>query len=1340
MALAAQDVPERCAQGFNDTSSFLKASPTSPGHASRSRSQHGTAEESGEESPARPRSAKSWRREELQCLEMVLRRSCRKEDRLAAYLRRAHNLNGKKERLFCFDGPDEHIRRVLLALDPPWVENKVATSSMWHLKWTVTDSETDYRCIQEGSSSLYNHFQNNRELTTKVCLTRNLRRLAYEEQVDIDTFFPRSYDMGSPSEVEDLILDFRRSAALNVLRQHLRLAEQAADRRRRYEQEPFFNAPGYLCNITVLRHAVRALEHWLDDLDGSYFEDDQYDLGRRQLYSEEWDAVVLYSELSEAQLCQLDEAEERKERSRGYSASGALVHRKPGERYARPKEPQKWPELRSHVWCPFAPAELDAAATKAVALLEARWPQVSTQGCMNVWVVKPGTSSKGSGVVCLNTLPELLHHCKNTTNRVVQKYVEKPLLLFSGRKFDLRQWVLVRSFQPLEVYMFSSCYLRLCNEPYDLGDLANRQRHISNWSVNKHGKHVATGAVASLSELNDVLEMMTGSRHYWENDLVPKLKECILHSLRSVQDRVVQRSSCFEVYGFDFLLGEDLKPWLLEVNLSPACESRTPWISELLERMATRLLELVLNGHLEPDGLAPDWVCIADETPEPGVGQPDERPLDLPDADARGRDFLADSLGRCALGLTVVGKALNLRAERRFGEAWRQSAAQVTIARFVRGFLVRHQGEIIARQNAAKILQRRVREWRRRRALEMRLKMAASRLWQARMRGYLCSMLLNEIKRRERARLMKARRREAAKQLQCCWRGLLGRRAARAQRMLLAARSLQRCWRGWRFRQRLCAVKRLAHWWRQLLAVRLSAALRLQAWLRGQTARMRTRRLRRTVLLPATRLLFALSLARWRRFLFLQSGHLAAVRVQQHWRGLQGRCVAEQRRLQLRMLQCWRCWWQQRTAASLVLQTAFRARCAWRARKLRQVALLRMQATLRCFLEQQRLWSLQRIDAAMALQTGFRRWRCELAYRVARQSILVVQNSFRNWIARRAARRHAEREGECWLAAAKVLLELGEVCIGQDVDTDATATDATATMTFSRSSCEEDRSRQSSPRGVNSSSTDQQSEADSSACSMEEPGCEDSHAASKNLEAEHDILPEIELAHEVQETPFQRQTSMVRLRRPLPIPIAFQACPDKEPLFATPVLSAEIAKPSEGPLNFSDVTLEPRGSDVDRPSGEAALVALLELQRAACDWGLPEAAKAARDAAVTVASPSPSALRQLPDLHMCGDSRKVPESPAPSTGSALHAARQLRISQQGAGGADTTRRGYTQPTASSEARWSERKAVVAALKEAKGEPLPASPTVRLNITYLGDRQVKCHRLRDRLCRDRWFNL
>merc|ERR1719171_839652 len=89
---------------------------------------------------------------------------------------------------------------------------------------------------------------------------------------------------------------------------------------------------------------------------------------------------------------------------------------------------------------------------------------------------------------CMTTLPELLHHCDTMPNRVIQKYIERPLTLFSGRKFDIRQWVLVRSLSPLRVFLFSECYLRLCNEMYDLGDLRNRQRHVSNWSVNKLGK------------------------------------------------------------------------------------------------------------------------------------------------------------------------------------------------------------------------------------------------------------------------------------------------------------------------------------------------------------------------------------------------------------------------------------------------------------------------------------------------------------------------------------------------------------------------------------------------------------------------------------------------------------------------------------------------------------------------------------------------------------------------------------------------------------------------------------------------------------------------------------
>lgn len=80
-----------------------------------------------------------------------------------------------------------------------------------------------------------------------------------------------------------------------------------------------------------------------------------------------------------------------------------------------------------------------------------------------------------------------------------------------------------------------------------------------------------------------------------------RIKDVLIKSLISVEPHIYNTTSrctkhrnvCFELFGFDILLDNKLKPWLLEVNISPSLSSSSPLDKKIKTVLICDTLNLV---------------------------------------------------------------------------------------------------------------------------------------------------------------------------------------------------------------------------------------------------------------------------------------------------------------------------------------------------------------------------------------------------------------------------------------------------------------------------------------------------------------------------------------------------------------------------------------------------------------------------------------------------------------------------------------------------------------------------------------------------------------------------
>ncbi|XP_066884157.1 tubulin polyglutamylase TTLL5 isoform X17 [Kogia breviceps] len=287
------------------------------------------------------------------------------------------------------------------------------------------------------------------------------------------------------------------------------------------------------------------------------------------------------------------------------------------------------------------------------------------------WIVKPVASSRGRGVYLINNPNQI----SLEENILVSRYINNPLLI-DDFKFDVRLYVLVTSYDPLVIYLYEEGLARFATVRYDQGakNIRNQFMHLTNYSVNKKSGDYVSCDDPEVEDYGNKWSMSAMLRYLKQEGrdttaLMAHVEDLIIKTIISAELAIAtacktfvpHRSSCFELYGFDVLIDSTLKPWLLEVNLSPSLACDAPLDLKIKASMISDMFTVVGFVCQDPAQRAstrPIYPTFESSRRNPFQKPQRCRPLSASDAEMKilvgsAREKVPGKLGGSVLGLSM---------------------------------------------------------------------------------------------------------------------------------------------------------------------------------------------------------------------------------------------------------------------------------------------------------------------------------------------------------------------------------------------------------------------------------------------------------------------------------------------------------------------------------------------------------------------------------------------------------------------------------------------------------------------------------------------------------------
>ncbi|NXS55814.1 TTL10 polyglycylase, partial [Brachypteracias leptosomus] len=230
-----------------------------------------------------------------------------------------------------------------------------------------------------------------------------------------------------------------------------------------------------------------------------------------------------------------------------------------------------------------------------------------------IWICKPSCSNQGRGIFLLPTpaalstlqaqlsspeeLKKKMPH-KAPRARIVQsygdvldpcshRYIHQPLLL-EGKKFDVRSYLLIACTAPYLLF-FAQGYVRLACANYDAAS-EDLTVHLTNQSMQKKNSlysQLKDETVWPMEHFNSYVNEKFRAAQGLPKDWVftvftRRMQQIMVQCFLAAKHKLEHKLGYFDLIGCDFLIDENFKVWLLEMNSNPALHTNCQVLRDII--------------------------------------------------------------------------------------------------------------------------------------------------------------------------------------------------------------------------------------------------------------------------------------------------------------------------------------------------------------------------------------------------------------------------------------------------------------------------------------------------------------------------------------------------------------------------------------------------------------------------------------------------------------------------------------------------------------------------------------------------------------------------------------